>query len=142
MAIGSSPGRVDAQGRIVIPQRFRDALQSGVVLVRGLDQCIEAYPPVEWNKEKERIERLPRYNPNARTLRRLILGSAYEIGLDRQGRAVIPSKLRDHAGITEEVEIVGQGAYFEIWDSERFAEQEEKVGNISDIAAEFGELNE
>jgi len=40
--------------------------------------------------------------------------------LDAQGRILLPSALREKAGMNKDVRFVGVGQYLEIWDEERF----------------------
>ena len=134
MFLGTFEGRVDPQGRVVVPQRFRQPLQGGVVLARGVDGCIEAYPHTEWQSVTARVEQFSPYNRNARVLRRLTFSGAFTAILDRQGRALLPSGLRQFAGIDEEVVMTGENSYFEIWSPERWAEQEAQGANLAEIA--------
>ncbi len=136
MLLGTFEGRVDAQGRIVVPQKFRDTVQSGMVLARGPDGCIVAYPPVEWQEVADSVSGFSRYDPNARKLQRLTFSGAFEAAPDRQGRVVVPANLRSFAGIevNQPVVIAGQNSYFEIWSVEGWSEQMAEQGNLSDIA--------
>ena len=55
MFLGEHHYRVDAQGRVPLPVRFRSLFSSKVVLTRGFDACVTVYPPEEWRKEVEHI---------------------------------------------------------------------------------------
>lgn len=132
--LGTFEGRVDPQGRFVVPQRFRDALAGGVVLAKGIDGCVEAYPPREWGDVSERVKQFSPYDQNARTLRRMTFSGAFTATLDRQGRTLLPQSLRQFADINEEVIITGQDNYFEIWSPEKWAHQEAQGSNLAEIA--------
>ncbi len=125
---------MDPQGRVVIPQRFRETLILGVVLARGVDGCIEAYPPKEWEEVSSRVKSFSPYDENARKLRRLTFSGAFAAALDRQGRALLPQGLRQFADIAEEVVITGQDTYFEIWSPDRWAAEEAEGANLPQIA--------
>ncbi len=118
---------MDPQSRVVVPQKFREALESGAILARGIDGCIEVYPPVEWEQVAARVKRFSPYERNARILRRLTFSGAFNGSVDRQGRMVLPQALRQHAGITDEVVIIGQDTYFEIWSPQKWG-QEDALG--------------
>ena len=139
MLLGTFEGRVDAQGRIVVPQKFRDTVQSGMVLARGPDGCIEAYPPARWQDEADRVSRFSRYDRNARLMQRLTFSGAFEAAPDRQGRVVVPLNLRSFAGIdvNQPVVIVGQNSYFEVWSVEGWDKQLAEQDNLSDIAEQL-----
>ena len=139
--LGTFEGRVDPQGRMVVPQKFRAALAGEVVLARGVDGCIEAYPSAEWAAVSARVKAFSPYDRHARILRRLTFSGAYTATLDRQGRALLPAGLREFAGIAEEVIITGQDTYFEIWSPDRWEAQEAQGPNLADIAQELEKGN-
>ena len=58
---------------------------------------------------------------------RFILGSAFEVELDDQGRMVIPKSLRDYAGLTSDVVFLGLGNRVEIWDKSVWEKREEYI---------------
>ncbi len=134
MLLGTFEGRVDAQGRVVIPQRFRELLEGGIVLARGIDGCIDVYPPREWDEVASNVKRFSRFSRNARLARRLTFSGAYKASMDRQGRVVVPAALRRHAAIAEEVVITGQDTYLEVWSRDRWREQEAQESNLAEIA--------
>lgn len=115
---------MDPQSRVIVPQKFREALETGAILARGIDGCIEVYPPAEWEEVSARVKRFSPYDRNARILRRLTFSGAFNGAVDRQGRMVLPQALRQHAGITEEVIMIGQENYFEIWSPLKWREEE------------------
>ena len=134
--LGKFEGRIDPQGRLVIPQKFRDALAlgQGLVLARGMDPCIDAYPPQEWEEFKKRFSQFSRFDEAARRVGRHIFSTAFNALADRQGRILLPQDLRQHAGINDEIVIVGHDAYFEIWSPQRWLEEEGKVPDLAAIA--------
>ncbi|MBI4220208.1 MAG: division/cell wall cluster transcriptional repressor MraZ [Chloroflexi bacterium] len=132
---GEYEHRIDSQGRLAIPARFRNAFADGLVLGRGYDPCITAYPTNEWQLLAETMRALPETSADARRLNRLTFAGAYPGDLDRQGRVLIPAALRQYAGITENVTVVGGGKYLEIWSSERWRSEREALdAAAADIA--------
>lgn len=124
---GEYEHRIDSQGRIAIPARFRGAFADGVVLARGYDACITAYPVSEWNRLAEVLDDLQATSADARRLYRITFGGAFPTDLDRQGRALVPAGLRQYAGISENVVTVGAGKYLEIWSSERWRTERQSL---------------
>lgn len=109
---------VDPKGRVNIPSKFRDMLQKNgedLVVITNLDGCLLVYPYSEWLRIEERVARAPSMNVNVASFVRFFLGSASEVGIDKQGRILIPQSLRDYAGFEKEVVITGVGKKFEIW---------------------------
>lgn len=110
---------LDAKGRMVIPTRYRLALEQGnnklIVTIDTKDPCLLLYPLSEWELLERRIESLPSFNRASRRVQRLLLGHATELELDATGRILLPALLRDYAQIERKIMLVGQGRKFEIW---------------------------
>jgi MraZ protein len=60
-------------------------------------------------------------------LQRLLVGNACDVEMDGAGRILVPPSLRAFAGLNKEVVLVGQGAKFELWDSEKWNLQMESA---------------
>jgi MraZ protein len=115
MFLGQFAHSLDSKGRLAVPARFRACLEAGVVLTRGIDRCVAAYPIPVWEELAGRISALPMTDSNARQFRRLVFAQAANLALDRQGRIVVPPDLRTYAGIERDAVIIGVHASFEIW---------------------------
>jgi MraZ protein len=113
---GEYQHRIDPQGRVAIPARYRDAFKGGIYLTRGFDQCVWAFPPSEWKAYSAEYAAMSPNSRVARVLRRRVFGSTFDLEVDRQGRVVLPHPLRQFAGLQEEVVIVGAGTWLELWD--------------------------
>ncbi|MEW5957234.1 MAG: division/cell wall cluster transcriptional repressor MraZ [Chloroflexota bacterium] len=120
MFFGEFEHTIDGKGRLTIPAKFRDELESGVVVTRGLDGCLWAYTRSEWEQVAEKISQLPATNPNARNFARFMFSSASDSIPDRQGRVLIPQNLRDYAGINSDTTIIGVMNRIEIWSPDRW----------------------
>ena|SRR5262245_24003706 len=124
MFVGEYQHSLDAKGRVILPAKFREQLEGGAYMARGLDGCLMVYPPLEFdrvaNKLKEARERGPRQRQAARSF---FAGTA-DFTPDRQGRVAIPQHLRDHAGLEREVVVVGGFDHLEIWDAQRYRERD------------------
>ena len=132
---------IDTKGRLIIPSKFRDILGEDFVITKGLDGCLFLYPNNEWKIFEEKLRTLPLTNKNARTFTRYFLGSAVDGGLDKQGRVLISSALREFAGLEKEVVLVGVLERVEIWDKAKWDECNAVVeDNMDDIASQMEEL--
>lgn len=141
MFLGRFAHNLDAKGRLAIPSRFRASLANGVVLTRGIDRCVTAYPMQEWEELASRIAKLPMTDRNARQFRRMMFAEAANLELDRQGRIVLPAELRAFAEIDREVVVVGVHTSFEIWRPERWDEMQATVDDESEsIASHLADL--
>ncbi len=93
--------------------------------------CLLLYTLPEWEIIEEKLSRLSTMNPAERRVQRLLLGHASECQMDNAGRLLLANTLRQHAGLTKEVMLVGQINKFELWDEQTWYQQVE-----DDIAAE------
>ena len=141
MLLGTYDGRVDSQGRLVIPQRLRSAVEDGMTVAIGLDGCLDVYPAEAWERRVEQVRKLPEYDRDARTMKRAITGNAFPVTLDRQGRIALPTHLRIYAGITDEVRMVAADTYFEIWSLQKYNEQQSKAPDLADVAERLGKMS-
>ncbi|MBC2770353.1 division/cell wall cluster transcriptional repressor MraZ [Pusillimonas minor] len=122
---GCSAITLDAKGRVSIPTRHRDALVSqeggSLTLTRHPDGCLLVYPRSVWEARREQIARFP---ISARALQRLLLGNALDVDMDGSGRILVSPELRQAAGLTRDVMLLGMGSHFELWDAEAWARNE------------------
>jgi MraZ protein len=117
---GAAVITLDAKGRVAIPTRHRDALLQGgksLVLTAHPDGCILIYPAQAWEAVRARVEAFPSFHPQASWWKRLLLGFEEHLTADSTGRLLLPPALRQHAKLERDAMMVGQGRYFELWDS-------------------------
>ncbi len=136
MLLGEYEHTIDDKNRLTLPARFRAAMAGGVVLTRGLDACVEAYPIDGWTKLVE--ARLAGLNPlsrEARVLERFYYTGAVEAQPDKQGRVMLAPALIEHARLGREVVVVGLRERLEIWDRAAWrAQLKEVMGSAEDVA--------
>jgi MraZ protein len=125
---GATLVNLDSKGRLSVPTRYRDELNEGASgqMVCTIDinhSCLLLYPLPEWEIIEQKLSRLSSMNPQERRVQRLLLGHASECQMDSAGRLLIPPVLRQHAGLTKEVMLVGQFNKFELWDETTWYQQ-------------------
>jgi MraZ protein len=120
---GEYEHRIDPQGRVSIPARFRPAFEKGIVLSRAYDRCVVVYTSEEFAEVAGEIRKQSATRVDARRLARLTFSGAYELELDRHGRVLIPPALREYAGLGEDVVIAGTGRFLEIWSRKAWLEE-------------------
>ncbi len=126
---------IDAKGRVIIPAKFREKLGDSFVITKGLDGCLYGYAEAEWKNFEEKLATLPITNRDSRQFTRFFLAGAAECELDKQGRILIPSVLREFAGLEKDVVLVGVASKIEIWSKERWDEANGAYeDNMDDIA--------
>lgn len=135
MLLGEHEHALDDKNRLTLPAKLRAAFEDGVVITRGLDGCLFAYPRTEWERLAERLCGLDPLAPDARVLQRHFFAGAAQGELDRQGRLVLPTPLIEHAGLGREVTVAGVYDHLEIWDRAKWRQQPHQAeGRAEDVA--------
>lgn len=141
MFLGRYAHNVDSKGRLAIPARFREGLGAEVVITRGIDRCLSLYPMETWIPLAEKVSSLSISDPDARYFRRMVFAEAAYLEVDRQGRILLPTDLREYAGIDREAIVVGVHSSIEIWSPDRWEAQaqvmNEEGSSIAERLAEF-----
>ncbi len=115
MFSGEYDYKVDDKGRVPLPPKFRQELKGEVVLQRGVEKCIAAYSVTEFRKLADKLGEQSIPGAKLRKLKRALLGSAFPVEIDGQGRVSLPYPLRSHAGINDAAVVIGVGNSFEFW---------------------------
>lgn len=123
MFLGEFEYKIDDKGRVPVPPRFRRVLKEGLVLSQGVERCINVYTPPEWKKLADSLTTGSITRSKLRRLNRAIFATAFNLNIDGQGRIALPITLRQHAGIEDDVVVVGANTYFELWNKEAWAEE-------------------
>ena len=110
---GASLVNLDSKGRLSVPTRYREQLIETAAgqMVCTIDihhPCLLLYTLPEWEIIEQKLSRLSSMNPNERRVQRLLLGHASECQMDSAGRLLLTPVLRQHAGLTKQVMLVGQ----------------------------------
>ena len=135
MLLGEHEHALDEKNRLTLPSKLRGAFEDGVVVSRGLDGCLYAYPREGWQQLAERIQALDPLAEASRRMRRHFFSGAVGADVDRQGRIVLPAALLETAGIEREVTVAGVHDHLEIWDRATWrAHLHEVEGSAEDVA--------
>jgi MraZ protein len=123
--LGQHRYQLDAKGRIGLPSKFREPFADGVYLTLGQDGCLFAFPSEEWQRRSEEVRGRPLAGLESRAYARMFFGNAERVDLDRQGRLVIPQKLRTQVGLGREAVVLGVSERLEIWASDSWDRYEQ-----------------
>ena len=119
MFLGTSDHAMDAKGRVILPSKFREELGESFYITKGFENCVQVLSVDEFDRLREQIRQLPA--DKALALQYLLISPATLVSPNSQGRVVISQKLREEAGLTGEVTVVGMDSRIEIWDKAAFA---------------------
>lgn len=143
MLIGEFISPLGDKNRIALPKKLRDQLEQEVVITRGYENCLLMVDQKRWQNLINEINRSSLLSLSVRDTKRFLLGGAYEVTLDAQGRFVIPEALMKYAKIETEVSFVGVGEWVEIWDTQNWQNKLKYLSdNASDLAEKLGEQHD
>lgn len=120
--IGTFDHVLDDKKRIAIPARWRDQFDAPAYLTSGEEKCIAVYTKSDFDSASAKILAVPASLREGRDARRKFFGDTRDVAKDAQGRLGIPQSLIDHAGLKQDVVLVGTYEWFEIWDRDTWAE--------------------
>jgi MraZ protein len=137
--LGKYARTLDARNRITVPSAFKVELIGGAYMTQGFDRNLQVLTAEAFEQLYQQAAALNSADPLARLLLRLFLGNAVE--LPKASSVLgIPDNLREYAGLKENVLLVGQGDYFEIWEPRLWSEQEAQVQDVEANASRFAAL--
>jgi MraZ protein len=112
---------IDAKGRVAVPARFRAELATGAHVARWMDNCLAIFPKQAWQELADRVREQRYADAGARSFSRFLFSGAFDVELDSQGRIVLPTGLRDFAGLKSDAVVVGALDHIELWEPGRWA---------------------
>ncbi len=139
MFMGEYNHTVDTKGRLIVPSKFREQLGDEFVVTKGMDGCLFVYANDDWNAFEQKLTSLPLINKEARKFARFFLAGAASVEVDKQGRILLPTNLRQFAGLEKDVVLVGVGSRIEIWSLENW-ENMDADSDMDDIAVTMENL--
>ncbi len=128
---------IDEKGRLTLPAKFRSAFERGGFLTQGLDGCLALWAPEEFEQQTDAMQRRAATTQADRNLVRLWASGSVELAPDRQGRILVPSRLRSFAGLADDVLVMGVIDRVELWDPTRWelrvGPEEQRLTDGSDL---------
>ena len=120
MPFGEFSYTIDDKGRVVVPPAFRDFVDDGMVITRGMEGCLYVFPMGAWQRIETRLTELPLTDPEARNFVRFFYSGASKARLDAAGRITIPGTLRGFAQVEGNVVVAGAPNRLEVWNASRW----------------------
>ena len=134
---------LDPKNRITIPTKYRDDLlldsNNKVIITIESPKYLIIYPEINWLIVKEKIQNLSTSShPLVKSYQRLVLGYADKVELDKVGRVLISSVIKDLVQLDRELVLVGLGNRFELWNKSAWDNETKQALNNS--PADLAEL--
>lgn len=132
MIIGSYIGNLGDKRRTAIPKRFLVELGEKPILAKWYEDCLILVSDDTWERILDRLTGGKKVlGLGVRDIERFILGSAYEMEIDSQGRVIVPELLSEYAGLKKELVFVGLTDRVEIWDKENWDKKSRELAKTT-----------
>ncbi len=130
MFLGEFKHNLTAGKRLALPKKIREQIVGNeVLLAKGFEPCIFGFTGEAWSETARQELTVPISEARGRQIRRQMFAGAQVIGIDVQGRVVLPETLIEWAKIKGELTVIGAGDHFEIWDSTSWKKYLTKIEN-------------
>jgi mraZ protein len=116
---------IDEKGRMIFPAKLREDLGEQFVVTRWLDDCLVVFSLEEWDNICTKLKEQP--IGRSRDIQRYLFANACTVEPDKQGRILVPAALRERAGITKDVAVIGVMNRAEIWDKQRWLNMADSI---------------
>jgi MraZ protein len=116
--LGTHTPRLDEKGRVILPAKFRDELQGGLVITRGQDRCLYVFPKAGFDQLTSDFRGTAFGDAGKRTYARMLFSGASDEVPDKQGRVTLPPMLREYANLGRDCVVIGAMDRVEIWDAQ------------------------
>lgn len=136
MFLGTYTPKLDEKGRFVLPAKFREELQHGIVVARSQDRCLTIETVEAFSARTKELAAAPMTVRQVREYQRMLAATAFDQVPDKQGRVSIPPNLRAYAGLDKEIVVTGVINRLEVWDAAAWEEYS------TEHESAFAEMNE
>ena len=141
LLIGHYETNLSPKGRVALPSRFKKILGTKLIVTAGYEKALMIIAPKDWQAVVGQVTNRQLTVGPARATDRFLLGSAFEVVLDTQGRFIIPKYLRKYAELTDEVVFIGVGNRLELWSETKWQAYEQYLEkNISKLGEQLAEI--
>ena len=121
--LGHAPARVDDKGRLKIPADFRKFIEerygSDCFITSEDGEHARIYPMTVWNDFHARLAKVPSTSVAQKKLLERVNYYGQAATIDGQGRVLIPTILREVAGIADDVVVLGSTDHLIVWNEEK-----------------------
>lgn len=144
MLIGSYSGILSPKRRTAVPKKFLEELGNTFIIAKWYEGCLVVVGKSVWEALLERVS--PKgtvVTGPVRDTDRFILGSAFEVSPDAQGRIVIPGTLASYANLSEKIVFLGLRDRIEIWNHKAWERRETEIASrAAELIEKLAEKND
>lgn len=141
--VGEFRHKLDAKNRLTIPSGWRfssDDARSVYLAIPNPSGCITVYPPSMVEKLMEAASQPTLSAPEKQRALMMLGRLSCQVSCDKAGRITLDARLLAHAGISGDVVLTGEFKKFNIWNPEKLAEEDAKMGSAENILETLAQL--
>ncbi len=133
MFLSKTPGKLDAKGRLLVPASFRASLAGAdgsatCYLRRSFEGAfLEGGGAALMAKYAALLDQFGPHEDARADFAYSIFAACVALTMDSGGRICPPADLLAHAGITDDLVVVGVGDRFQIWNPTLYAAREQEA---------------
>ncbi len=132
MLVGSYQAVLSDARRVAVPKKFITELGDNPIIAKWYEDCLIIVPKSFWDSLSKRLVGGRRaIDLGVRDIERFILGSAFELEPDGQGRIIIPELLANYAKFDKDLVFVGLMDRVEIWPKKVWDEKSETLAAVT-----------
>ncbi|MFK8023636.1 MAG: division/cell wall cluster transcriptional repressor MraZ [Ilumatobacter sp.] len=126
MYVGTHERQLDERGRVALPSSYRNVIGDQCFLTVGNEGCVSVMDADRFSAVADAIVARVEAGTATRAFQRAFAGSVDVAPIDKQGRITVDAELLSHAGVAPRSPVIVVGALdrIEIWEPERWHEQE------------------
>lgn len=129
MFLGEHTPTLDEKGRLTLPAKYRDELESAV-LTSEVDGCLALWPPEEFHIRARELQQQAKRDTASHDKASYFFAGAQEVTPDKAGRISIPQSMRDFAGLRGAVVVTGAFDHVEIRSPEVWGDKKARGAEI------------
>jgi MraZ protein len=128
---GSFTHSIDVKNRVAVPRKILEVLRrlgsaDEVFLTPGLDKCLFLYTPAQFEHMSDQVDGGNLGEKDVREFSRTFYSNAEQCPLDKNGRMLLPEKLKRSLGLGDKLVFAGVGRRVELWTPEAWEERSAK----------------
>ena len=140
--VGTYDCKLDSKNRLAVPSGLLKQLplenDGRFVINRGFETHLKLYTSAEWERIRQSVDALNRFDPTVRRFVRNFYNYASGLKLDNSNRLLLPKTLLEYAAIQDELVIYCLGSEIEIWNPALFSRENAMTPEeFSELASEL-----
>ncbi|MGD0829921.1 MAG: division/cell wall cluster transcriptional repressor MraZ [Terracidiphilus sp.] len=123
---GNHPAKVDPKGRLKLPAGFKERMEGAQItqffITSSNGKSAQIWPLPEWEKQEALLDESSTMDEAVEKYLNFTSYFGQQVGIDGEGRVLLPQILRQRAKLDGEVAIIGKPQYLEVFDQMSFEE--------------------